>query len=128
MKENVGTCQIQYNNGYYGCIFKNFTFLDKTYSLKEPLFNKDCIIYFAAEGRYISFPKSFREKLQNGECKFPTNADSVEFLDLLYCKELSGSFLPLSFGSDNMKLTFEVDCDYIYIRYFNNSNNCFINI
>ena len=33
--ENVGTCQIQNDTGYYGCIFHNFTFLGKTYSLKK---------------------------------------------------------------------------------------------
>lgn len=112
LKENVGTCQIQDHDGYYSCIFNNFTFLDKTYPLKEQKIYK---IYFAAEGRYISFPKSFKEKLQNYECKFPTNADDVEFLDLLYCKKLIGSFLPLSFSNDNMKITFEVDSPYRFV-------------
>ena len=57
---NVGTCDIQNETNFYGCIFNDFIFLNKTYSLINN--NKPYIIYFSSEFNKIYFPKIFETK------------------------------------------------------------------
>ena len=113
--ENVGTCQIQNNTGHYGCIFHNFTFLGKTYSLKKEGSNEYYTIYFSTEEGYVYFPKSFEKKFENeAGCVFPDSKTPATEPDFFFCKKLFGSFLPLTLSNDNMNMTLEIDCIFRY--------------
>ena len=98
--ENVGTCDIQNKTNFYGCIFKDFIFLNKTYSLINN--NKPYIIYFSSEFNKIYFPKIFEKKIKN--CYLQKN--NSEFI----CEELKyKDYIPLKLRNDNMNITLEVD-------------------
>ena len=62
---NTGTCNIQNETNYYGCIFNEFIFLNETYSLINENNNKPYIIYFSSEFNKIYFPKNFENKIKN---------------------------------------------------------------
>ena len=63
--EDVGTCNIQNEAGYYGCIFNELIFSNETYSLINENNNKSYIIYFSSEFNQIYFPKIFESKINN---------------------------------------------------------------
>ena len=98
---NVGTCTIQNETNYYGCIFNDFVFLNETYSLINEN-NKPYIIYFSSEFNKIHFPKKFENKIKN--CYLEKTKS--EFI----CRELKNKdYVPLKLRNDNMNITLEVD-------------------
>ena len=100
-EDNVGTCEIQNETGYFGCIFNDFIFLNKTYSLINEKNNQSYIIYLSSELNKIYFPKYFEDKFEN--C---TKNDNQQF----FCEELKDKlYLPLELRNDNMNITLEVD-------------------
>ena len=58
---NVGTCIVQNETSFYGCVFNDFIFLNEAYSLINNN-NKPYIIYFSSEFNKIYFPKIFEKK------------------------------------------------------------------
>ena len=59
---DIGTCNIQNETNYYGCIFNDFIFINETYSLSNN--NKPYIIYFSSEFNIKKIiPKSFQNKI-----------------------------------------------------------------
>ena len=112
-RKTVKTCKINKKDGYYGCSFNNFTFFNKTYSLKKEGSNENYIVYFVTEGKYINFPKKFQKNLEYGDkCIFTNDKNLIEVEGLLYCKDLSKGFWPLTLINDNMSITLEVDSIY----------------
>ena len=100
--EDVGTCKIQNDSNYYGCIFKDFVFLNETYPLINEK-NNSYIIYFSTEFNRIYFPNSFENIIKN--CHLQKNLPH-EFI----CEELKNKdYLPLILRNDNMNITLEVD-------------------
>ena len=99
---NTGTCNIQNETNYYGCIFNEFIFLNETYSLINENNNKPYIIYFSSEFNKIYFPKNFENKIKN--CYLHKNKS--EFI----CEKLKNKdYLSLKLRNDNMEITLEVD-------------------
>ena len=99
---NTGTCNIQNETNYYGCIFNEFIFLNETYSLINENNNKPYIIYFSSEFNKIYFPKNFENKIKN--CYLQKNKS--EFI----CEKLKNKdYLSLKLRNDNMEITLEVD-------------------
>ena len=96
----VGSCNIQNDSKYYGCIFNDFVFLNETYSLMDEN-NKSYIIYFSSEFNKVYFPKNFENKIKN--CQLNKNDEFI-------CDELKNKdYLPLKLRADNMNITLEVD-------------------
>ena len=112
--EDVGTCNIQNETGYYGCIFNDFIFSNETYSLINENNNKSYIIYFSSEFNKIYFPKSFEKKIKN--CKTEN-----EYFPEFICEDLKNKdYMPLILRNDNMNITLEVDkinrfYNYLYV-------------
>ena len=112
--EDVGTCNIQNETGYYGCIFNDFIFSTETYSLINENNNKSYIIYFSSEFNKIYFPKSFEKKIKN--CKTEN-----EYFPEFICEDLKNKdYMPLILRNDNMNITLEVDkinrfYNYLYV-------------
>ena len=99
---NTGTCNIQNETNYYGCIFNEFIFLNETYSLINENNNKPYIIYFSSEFNKNYFPKNFENKIKN--CYLQKNKS--EFI----CEKLKNKdYLSLKLRNDNMEITLEVD-------------------
>ena len=105
LEDNVGTCEIQNGTGYFGCIFNDFIFLNKTFPLINEKNNQSYIIYFSSELNKIYFPNDFKNKIENCyleevDGRYPT----------LFCEELKDKpYLPLKLRNDNMNITLEVD-------------------
>ena len=112
--DNVGTCKIQNDSGYYGCIFDDFIFLNETFPLIKGENNKSIIIYFSSEFTNIYFPQDFQDKIADGEkCEYSTIPSAR-----LTCEELKGKeYLPLKLRSENMNITLEVDYLGRYYQY-----------
>ena len=112
--EDVGTCNIQNETGYYGCIFNDFVFSNETYSLINENNNKSYIIYFSSEFNKIYFPKNFEKKIKN--CKTEN-----EYFPEFICEDLKNKdYMPLILRNDNMNITLEVDkinrfYNYLYV-------------
>ena len=99
--KDVGTCNIQKEANYFGCIFNDFIFLNKTYSLINENNNKSYIIYFSSEFNQIYFPKIFESKISNCQKNIKN-----EFI----CDDLKNKdYLPLKLRNNNMNITLEVD-------------------
>ena len=62
LEENVGTCNNTNNTNYWGCIFNELVFLNKTFSLIKEENNNPYIIYFSSEINNIYLPNNFKEK------------------------------------------------------------------
>ena len=104
LQENVGNCKIMNDSGYFGCIFDDFIFLNKTYSLINEQNNKPYIIYFSSEFNTIYFPKNFENKILE-KC----HKKEDPFLKIT-CEELQGKdYLTLKLRSNNMNISLEVD-------------------
>ena len=113
-EDNVGTCKIQNDTGYFGCIFDDFIFLNETFSLIKEENNQSYIIYFSSEFTKIYFPQDFKEKIADGEkCKYiPIPSPR------LTCEELKEKeYLPLKLRNENMNITLEVDYIGRYYKY-----------
>ena len=115
MNDNVGTCKIQKNTGYYGCIFDNFTFINTFVSLKKEN-NESYIIYFSSESNTIYLPSSFINILQIYPCFYYPNGNRF------ICNENKG-YKPLILRNDNMIITLEVDRIYRYEGYMITQTN-----
>jgi len=117
-EDNVGTCKIQNDTGYFGCIFDDFIFLNETFSLIKEENNKPYIIYFSSEFTKIYFPEDFKNKIADGEkCNY-SPISSEKFTERLICEELKGKeYLPLKLRSENMNITLEVDYMGRYYTY-----------
>jgi hypothetical protein len=113
-EDNVGTCKIQNDTGYFGCIFDDFIFLNETFSLIKEENNQSYIIYFSSEFTKIYFPQDFYEKIADGEkCKYTTIPSTR-----LTCEELKEKeYLPLKLRNENMNITLEVDYIGRYYKY-----------
>ena len=111
---DIGTCNIQNESGYYGCIFNDFIFSNETFPLINENNNKSYIIYFSSEFNKIYFPKSFEKKIKN--CKTKN-----EFFPEFICEDLKNKdYMPLILRNDNMNITLEVDkinrfYDYLHV-------------
>ena len=112
--DNVGTCKIQNDTGYFGCIFDDFIFLNETISLIKEENNQSYIIYFSSEFTKIYFPQYFFKKIADGEkCKYTTIPSTR-----LTCEELKEKeYLPLKLRNENMNITLEVDYIGRYYKY-----------
>ena len=123
LEDNVGTCKIQNDTGYFGCIFDDFIFLNETFPLIKEENNKSYIIYFSSEFTKIYFPQEFKDKItDNGKCTYSEIPPPIK----LICEELKGKeYLPLKLRSENMNITLEVD----YLgRYYNSKTDGAANI
>ena len=99
---DVGSCNIQNETNYYGCIFNDFIFLNETYSLINEN-NKPYIIYFSSEFNKIYFANNFKNKIKN--CHLEYN-----FIPEFICEELKNKDnISLKLRNDNMNITLEVD-------------------
>ena len=113
---NVGTCNIQNETNYYGCIFNDFIFLNETYSLINENNNRPYIIYFSSEFNKIYFPNNFKNKIKN--CHLEKN-----FVHEFICEELKNKdYIPLKLRNDNMNITLEVDKINRFYDYSTESN------
>ena len=113
LEDNVGTCKIQNDNGYFGCIFADFIFLNETFPLINQN-NNSYIIYFSSELTKIYFPQDFKDKIaDNKKCEYST----IPLVKLI-CEELKGKeYLPLKLRNENMNITLEVDYIGRYYKY-----------
>jgi len=99
---DIGTCNIQNETNYYGCIFNDFIFLNETYSLINEN-NKPYIIYFSSEFNKIYFPNNFKNKIKNCHLEY-------RFIPEFICEELKNKdYISLKLRNDNMNITLEVD-------------------
>ena len=114
---DVGTCNIQNEAGYYGCIFNELIFSNETYSLINENNNKSYIIYFSSEFNKIYFPKSFEKKIKN--CNF-----QQKYYPEFICEDLKNKdYMPLILRNDNMNITLEVDKINRFYTYSSISDN-----
>ena len=115
LEDNVGTCKIQNDTGYFGCIFDDFVFLNETFPLIKKESNESYIIYFSSEFTKIYFPQNFKDKIaDNKKCEYSTNPLPIK----LICEELKGKeYLPLKLRSENMNITLEIDYIGRYYKY-----------
>ena len=64
--------------------------------------------------------------MQSDKCVYSNDKTLVEVEDLLYCKELTQAFLPLTLSNDNMDIKLEVDSYYRYAIIKNDSGESYV--
>ena len=118
LEKNVGTCNNTNNTHYWGCIFNEFVFLNKTFSLIKEEKNPN-IIYFSSEINKIYLPNDFKENLTE-VCSYEEGSYTG-----LVCDDVKKKgYLEMILRNDNMNITIEVDDVQKYEDYnFKNITN-----
>lgn len=118
LEKNVGTCNNTNNTYYWGCIFNELVFLNKTFSLIKEEKNPN-IIYFSSEMNKIYLPNDFKENLTE-VCLYKEGAYTG-----LVCDDVKKKgYLEMILRNNNMNITIEVDDVQKYEDYnFKNITN-----
>jgi hypothetical protein len=104
LEENVGTCNNTNDTNYWGCIFNELVFLNKTFSLIKEENNNPYIIYFSSEINKIYLPNNFKENLTE-VCSYKEG-----LYPGLVCNDVKKKgYLDMILRNDNMNITIEVD-------------------
>ena len=119
LEENVGTCNNTNDTNYWGCIFNELVFLNKTFSLIKEENNNPYIIYFSSEINNIYLPNNFKENLTE-VCSYKEG-----LYPGLVCDDVKKKgYLDMILRNDNMNITIEVDdVQRFYYSKFENYTN-----
>ena len=112
----VGTCNIDKNDSFWGCTFKEMNFNDNIIRLTDSdgSFYK---IYFSSESHKIIFPESFRVNFNEST----NNICYEDSTDGLLCPNLfknSKDYITIKLIDENMIITTEID----NLKRFNSNN------
>ena len=119
LEENVGTCNNTNDTNYWGCIFNELIFLNKTFLLIKEENNNPYIIYFSSEINKIYLPNDFKENLTE-VCSYKEG-----LYPGLVCDDVKKKgYLEMILRNDNMNITIEVDdVQRFYDSSFDNYTN-----
>ena len=107
----IGICKVDEFDKYWGCIFNNMTFHNKTVDLKKEN-NEFYKIYFSSENFDVIFPLDFQGNFDNiteNSCNY--TEDSEHKISNLSCSNFfnTGEYELITLSDENMDISIEID-------------------